>query len=405
VQRVAEDALAQTMAAAREVRNQAIRERFATYAAPAGSVVVLEATTGSVVAMASNPTYDPNRFADGIPSDLYEALNDPANHYPLVNRAIQGQYAPGSTFKAVTSVAGLRSGAISPGSTVHDEGCIDLEVEGGVFCNAGRQRHGYVDLPEALTVSSDVYFYTLGRRFWGNRRRGEPNGDAIQEEARRLGLGEPTGVALAGEAEGRVPDAAWKQAVHDERPDAFPYAEWLPGDNINLAVGQGDLLVTPLQLATAYQAIANGGTLFTPRLASHVQRTDGVVLREVAPRPKGDVGLPDGARDAILSGLRGAVTDDDGTATSVFSGFPFELVDVVGKTGTAEVTGKQDTSVFAAITPATPPPGQPQYVVVALVEEGGFGADTAAPIVRRVVEGLNNLPLTPIQVAGATSAD
>jgi penicillin-binding protein 2 len=212
-------------------------------------------------------------------------------------------------------------------------------------------------------------------------------------------------VALSGESKGRVPDAAWKQAVHDERPDAFPYAEWLPGDNINLAVGQGDLLVTPLQLASAYQTIANGGTVFSPRLVSHVQRRDAVKIRDVAPLPRSRVELPEGARDAILSGLRGAVTDEDGTATSVFSGFPFDLVDLVGKTGTAEVTNKQDTSVFAAVTPANVAPGQPQYVVVALVEEGGFGADTAAPIVRRVVEGLNNLPLTPIQVAGATAAD
>jgi penicillin-binding protein 2 len=405
VQTVAEDALAEAMAVARATQNKAIKEGFESYNAPAGSVVVLDAKTGSVVAMASNPTYDPNEFADGIPTATYEAYNNPDSHYPLLNRTIQGQYAPGSTFKLVTTLAGLTSGQISPGSTVNDEGCIDLKVEGGVFCNAGKQQHGYVDLPEALTVSSDVYFYEIGRAFWGDFHRNEPSGNAIQDEARTVGFGAPTGIPLSGEAKGRVPDSAWKQAVHDERPDAFPYAAWLPGDNINLAVGQGDLLVTPLQLASAYETVANGGTLFTPRLASQIVALDGTVVRQIPPTPKATVQLPDGARDAILTGLRGAVTDEKGTASGVFAEFPFEQVDVAGKTGTAEVADKQDTSVFAAITPPDPGPEQPQYVVVAIIEEGGFGADTAAPIVRRVIEGLNGLPLTPIRVAGSTTAD
>jgi penicillin-binding protein 2 len=405
IQTAAEAALNEAMTAARDVQNKAIKDSFEEYAAPAGSVVVLDAKTGSVVAMASNPTYDPNEFSDGIPTATYEALNDPANHYPLLNRAIQGQYAPGSTFKLVTSLAGLTTGQISPGTTVDDNGCIDLKVEGGKFCNAGDEAHGYVDLPEALTVSSDVYFYEIGRAFWGDFHRNEPTGNAIQDEARTLGFGSPTGVPLSGEVDGRVPDSAWKQAVHDERPDAFPYAEWLPGDNINLAVGQGDLLVTPLQLAGAYETVANGGTLFTPRLASQVLDLDQQVVREIPPTVKAQVPLPAGARDAILSGLRGAVRDEQGTASGVFADFPLDQVDVAGKTGTAEVSGKQDTSVFAAITPVDPAPEQPQYIVVAIVEEGGFGADTAAPIVKRVIEALNGLPFTPIRVAGSTTAD
>ena len=396
------------MAAAQQTHNAAVKDKYENYNAPAGSVVVLDAKTGSVVAMASNPTYDPNAFADGIPTATYQAFNDPANHYPLLNRAIQGQYAPGSTFKLVTSLAGLRTGQISPGTTVDDQGCIDLKVEGGVFCNAGKEAHGSVDLPEALTVSSDVYFYEIGRAFWGDFHRNEPTGNAIQDEAHTLGFGATTGVALSGEAKGRVPDSTWKAAVHAERPDAFPYAEWLPGDNINLAVGQGDLLVTPLQLASAYEAVANGGTLFTPRLASEVLDLNQKVVRQIPPTPKTPITLPDGARDAILSGLRGAVQSDKGTAGAVFAGFPFSQYDVAGKTGTAQVTGKQDTSVFVGITPPDPAPDQPQYVVVAMVEEGGFGADTAAPIVRRVelvIEGLDGLPLTPMRIAGSTTAD
>jgi penicillin-binding protein 2 len=405
VQNVAESALAEAMATARQTHDAAVKDKYQNYNAPAGSVVVLDAKTGSVVAMASNPTYDPNTFADGIPTATYQDLNNPDNHYPLLNRAIQGQYAPGSTFKLVTSLAGLSTGQISPGTTVDDEGCIDLNVEGGKFCNAGMEHHGTVNLPQALTVSSDVYFYEIGRAFWGDFHRNQPTGNAIQDEAHTLGFGAPTGVALSGEAKGRVPDSAWKAAVHAERPDAFPYAEWLPGDNINLAVGQGDLLVTPLQLATAYETLANGGTLFTPRLASQVLDLNQKVVRQIPPTSKATVALPDGARDAILAGLRGAVQDPKGTAAGVFTGFPFSQDDLAGKTGTAQVVGKQDTSVFVAITPPDPAPDQPQYVVVALVEEGGFGADTAAPIVRRVVEGLDGLPLTPIRIAGATAPD
>ncbi len=408
VQNVAESSLAQAMATAQQTHNAAVKDKFEDYHAPAGAVVVLDAKTGSVVAMASNPTYDPNAFTDGIPTATYQAFNDPANHYPLLNRAIQGQYAPGSTFKLVTSLAGLQTGQISPGTTVDDKGFIDLGVEGGYFQNAGKEAHGYVDLPEALTVSSDVYFYEIGRTFWGDFHRHQPDGYAIQDEARTLGFGAPTGVGLSGEAKGRVPDEPWKKAFNANNPDPKSKAEnsiWLPGDNINLAVGQGDLLVTPLQLATAYETLANGGTLYTPRLASQVLDLNQKVVRQIPPTPKTTVKLPDGARDAILSGLRGAVQSDTGTAGAVFAGFPFGQFDVAGKTGTAQVAGKQDTSVFVGITPPDPSPDQPQYVVVAMVEEGGFGADTAAPIVRHVIEALDGLPLTPMHIAGSTTAD
>jgi len=408
VQTVAEAALAEGMALARDTRNRAVDEKFETFNAPAGSAVVLDARTGSVVAMASNPTYDPNQFVDGIPTALFDAYQTPESHDPLLNRAIQGQYAPGSVFKLVTTLAALTTGQINPGTVVNDQGCIDLEVEGGVFCNAGKAQNGYVDLREALTVSSDVYFYELGRAYWQQSRRGEPNGDAIQEEARALGFGAPTGIPLSGEADGRVPDEAFKVDFNADNPDPKSKAEnsvWLPGDNIQLAVGQGDLLVTPIQLASAYQTLANGGTVFTPRLASQVLDADGTVTREIAPITKATVALPPGARDALLDGLRGAVRSDGGTASSVFQGFDFDAVDVAGKTGTAEVNGKHDTSVFVAITPPDPAPGQPQYVIAVMVEEGGFGAETAAPIVRRVIEGLYGLPVAPIVMAASTVED
>lgn len=412
VQTVAEVALAEAMAKARGIQNDAVDANFATYRAPAGSVVVLDARTGSVVAMVSNPAYDPNQFVDGIPTAVFEEYENPASYFPLLNRTIQGQYAPGSTFKLVTSLAALTTGQINTGTVVNDKGCIDLEVEGGKFCNAGGAVYGTIALSEALTVSSDVFFYELGRAYWRVFKAGDPNGYAIQDEARALGFGSPTGIPLTGESPGRVPDEAFKIDFNADNPDPKAKAEnsiWLPGDNIQLAVGQGDLLVTPLQLASAYATLGNGGTVFTPRLASQVLAADGSVEREISPIAKDTVVLPPGSREAILDGLRGVVRSSAGTAGGVFAGFDFDAVDVAGKTGTAvvddEPDGKQDTSVFVAITPPDPAPGQAQYVIVALVEEGGFGADTAAPIVRRVIEGLYGLTPTEILIARGSVED
>lgn len=411
VQTVAEDALAEAMAAARQKRNRAVKNKFETYNAPAGSVVVLEARTGSVVAMASNPSYDPNLFVDGIPTATFEEYDKPESHFPLLNRTIQGQYAPGSVFKLVTALAALTTGRIQPATTVVDEGCIDLEVEGGEFCNAGKAENGRINLPQALTVSSDVYFYELGRAYWRAFKADAADGYAIQDQAGALGFGSPTGVPLGGEVGGRIPDEAFKVDFNADNPDPKSKEEnslWLPGDNIQLAVGQGDLLVTPLQLASAYQTLANGGTVFTPRLAAQVLAPDGTVTREITPITKDTVTLAPGWREAIIDGLREVVRSGDGTAGAVFAGFDFNAIDVAGKTGTAVVSdddAKHDTSVFVAITPPDPAPAQPQYVIVALVEEGGFGADTAAPIVRRVIEGIHGIAPTEILIARGSVED
>ncbi len=396
VQKLAEDSLAQGMAAAQGVQDTAVKDRYEKFKAPAGAAVVLDARDGSVVAMASNPSFDPSEFADGIPSERFQQLNDPANHFPLINRVIQGQYAPGSTFKLVTALAGLASGTLTPNTTVDDTGVY--KISDGVFKNAGGFAYGRVALPRAITVSSDVYFYTLGGNLWRLERRGDPTGDAIQQMARSLGFGRPTGVALPGELKGRVPDAAWKKLAHQQRPDAFPFADWEPGDNVHLAVGQGDLVVTPLQLASAYLTFADNGTMFTPRLASQVLDANGQKVRDLPPLPAGQVPISDEGHGAILAGLKGAVADPNGTASAVFVGFPLADVSVAGKTGTAEVVGKQDTSLFVGITPAEADPGRPRYVVLAVVEEGGFGAETAAPIVRRIIEGLSGLPLSTVAV-------
>ena len=388
-QKLAEDSLNQGLAAAQATQDKSDKKKFSKLAAPAGSVVVLDATDGSVVAMASNPTYDPNQFVNGIPTSTWTQFNDPNSHYPLVDRAIAGQYAPGSTFKLVTAIAGLQSGDITPTKTLDDKGRYAYPTDPGrFFTNDNGARYGRVDLPRALTVSSDVYFYTIGGDLYYRQRHAIPGGDALQETARQYGFGKATGIALPNEASGRVPDAVWKKKVHEANPTAFPYADWLPGDNILSAVGQGAVLVTPLQLANAYASFADGGTVHQPRIASEVLDASGKKVRDLPPISTGQVPVP--ARDAMLAGFTGVAEAKGGTAVNVFQGFP--PGSVAGKTGTAQVQGKQPTSLFVGMTPAA----APKYIVLAVVEEGGYGAETAAPIVRRIMQGLNNLPLTDV---------
>jgi penicillin-binding protein 2 len=389
VQKLAEDSLNQGLASAQATQDKSYKAGFKKLAAPAGAVVVLDATDGSVVAMASNPTYDPNEFVNGIPTPKWQELNNPLGHFPLVDRAIAGQYAPGSTFKLITSVAGLQSGDITPTKTINDRGRYSYPTDPQrFFRNDGGAVYGTVDLPRAITVSSDVYFYTIGGDLYYRQRHALPGGDALQETARQYGFGKPTGVGLPNEATGRIPDAAWKQKAHHDNPAAFPFADWLPGDNILSAVGQGDVVVTPLQLANAYAAFANGGTLREPRLASEVLDATGRKVRDLAPITVGQVPVP--ARDAMLAGFTGVAEAKGGTAANVFAGFP--KGSVAGKTGTAQVEGKQATSLFVGMTPAA----SPKYIVLSVVEEGGYGAETSGPIVRRIMQGLNQLPLTDV---------
>ena len=248
-------------------------------------MVVLDATDGSVVAMASNPTYDPNSFSNGIPTPTWQWLNDPAHHYPLVDRAISGQYAPGSTFKLITAIAGLNSGDITANKTIDDKGKYAYPTDPKRFFNNDNgARYGRVDLARALTVSSDVYFYTIGGDLYFRQKHALPGGNALAGHGPRVRVRQAsTGIGLPNEASGRVPDAAWKAKIHEANPAAFPYPDWLPGDNIHSAVGQGDMLVTPLQLANAYATFANGGTLYEPRLASEVLDANGKKIRDLLP--------------------------------------------------------------------------------------------------------------------------
>jgi penicillin-binding protein 2 len=423
VQRVAEESLQQ----GREGATGLVADNTTGldyFEANGGTVVVLDARNGSVVAMASGPDFDPADVADGLTEEEAAALQDEESNF-LLNRAVAGQYAPGSTWKPFSAIAGLESGIRTPGDTEYDEGCT--EIAGETRCNAGEEPKGVVDMGRSLSVSSDVYYYQLGNDMWQyycvwttqctvndqeveqDRDEDRAVGYAIQDTARVYGFGEATGLGLSGEPSGRIPDQVWKEEFNRSNPDPESQAQnrlWLPGDSASLAIGQGDLLVTPIQLAVGYTAIANGGTLFTPRLASAIREPatgeaeNGDVITELQPQPVGKTRLSDAERQVIIDGLIGAASDQDGTAFGSFS--DFERGSVCGKTGTSQTTGKQDSSLFVGIVGCT---GEAQYVALSIVEQGGFGADVAAPIIRRVIDALNGNPDPPAVVVNPAGGD
>ena len=419
VEHEAQVALQEGITEVQGYRDQAVTSRLKNFAGSGGSVVVLNARNGSVVALASAPSYQVSQFTSGIPQDQFQALADPARHYPLLDRATQGLYPPGSTFKLMSAIAALEYGAVVPNTpsySFEDKGCVKFGATGQeqLFCNAGKTPHGFVDLPHALEVSSDAYFYDVGFRFFdawncgsfdkcpygGTSKADHAKGYGIQTVAKEFGFGRPSGIGLPQEASGRIPDRTFKVSVNQNNPDPFT-RDWLPGDSANVAVGQGDVLVTPLQLADAYATFINGGTLYSPRLASRVLAPDGKIVRDLPPQELRKITLSPDIRAQIMPGLIGAVTADDGTASAAFSGYQ-GTYPIAGKTGTAQQpAGTEDTSWFVGLVNPNPTDqGQPQYVVVVTVEQAGFGATVAAPIARRIIETLNgNASPAPVHIA------
>lgn len=332
-----------------------------------GAFVAMDPKTGEVIGLGSNPSFDPNVFAKGIKTNVYKRLTSAANGAPLADRATQGLYPTGSVFKLITATALLQSGLISPSTVLFDGGV--LTVGGLSFRNAGGASYGALAVVRALQVSSDVFFYRLG--LMADQR----GGNIIQKWAKRLGIGRPTGIDVPGEVEGLVPTPAWRDKLFRDNLTDRP---WTPGDNINLSVGQGDLQTNPLQVAVAYSAIANGGYVVTPHVGLRVEDTAGRVLQKIEPRPRHKLDISPGTRSAILSGLRAAANDPGGTSAPVFAGFP---ITVAGKTGTAQRGNQGDQSWYGAVAPYS----DPRIVVVATVEQGGFGAEAAAPAARRIL--------------------
>lgn len=367
-------------------------------AAPAGSVVVLDPRDGGVVALASAPGYDPQEFANGISQERYTQLQNINGASALIDRSITGQYAPGSTFKLVTATAALSNGLIDGNSSIYDDGVYEVGNPPQKFTNAGEVKNGNINVVRGLTVSSDVYFYWLGDRMDGTT--------LIQDSATAFGFDKKTGIDLPNESAGYVLTKAEKKALHNKYPDAYPNGDWYTGDNVQLAVGQNVIVVTPLQIARAYAAFANGGTVYQPHVVWKILKPNSTVtnpadvLRVIAPVVTGTVTLPPDVRGPIESGLEG-VTSGAGTAASAFVGFDQTAFPVVGKTGTAQVDGIADTSLFASYGPAL----SPKWVVTAVMEESGFGAEASGEVSRRVYELLANQTLTDAGTATIGSSD
>jgi penicillin-binding protein 2 len=343
-----------------------------------GAFVAMNVHDGSILAMGSAPSFDPSIFTRRISQRQYRALTSRANDAPLANRAIQGLYPTGSAFKMITATAALEHKLISPETIFNDTGTLKLDTL--TLHNAGKAINGPINMSDALKVSSDIYFYNLGLKAKASKGHG-----MIQDWARRYGMGEKTGIDLPAEVDGLIPTPAWRNRLFREQLTDRP---WTVGDNVNLAVGQGDLYADPLQMAVAYAALGNGGTVVTPHLGDDVESVTGSVLQEIRPAPRRHLDISPTTRDTIMTGLTRAAMEPGGTSYPVFGNFPFA---VAGKTGTAERPNQADQSWYIVLAPAR----NPQIVVAVTLERGGFGVDTAAPIAARVLEHYFKLPITP----------
>ena len=334
-----------------------------------GGFITMNVHTGQILGVGSYPTYDPAEITPPLSQKQVEEYiqNEAA---PLTDRATEGAYPTGSIYKIITALAGLENGYITPSTVVEDNGSI--EVGGKTFENSEGAVNGPVSLVSALRVSSDVFFYKLGYAMWEN--------NDLQHWSHMLGIGRPTGIDVPIGQDGLLPSKAWREELYaaalengeEQRP-------WGPGDDINLAVGQGDLQTNPLQMAIAYATLGNGGTVVTPHLGLEIQDAAGRVLREIDPKPQRHVHINPGFRHDIMEGLHQAAQEPGGTSDVVYGEFPIE---VAGKTGTAERPGHGNQSWYASLAPYP----NPRIVTVLTIEEGGFGAEAAAPAVKPILE-------------------
>ena len=388
LQEAAENALRFGIALARE---------NGEWAANGGALVAMDPNTGEILALASNPTFDPDVYVGRVaPKDL-RRLSDPDSNYPTMNRAVAGLYPPGSTFKPVTALAAMQEGMLGAEELVPCVG--QMEIDKQIFRNWNPFANEGMTLRNALAESCDTYFYDVGLRFY--RREDSP----LQKWALRMGFGQRTGVDVGPEAAGLIPTPAWRRQHFKFEIDKI----WTSGDSVQLAIGQGDALVTPLQMTRFFALIANGGKLVEPHIVSAVeepanQGTRPVVLRPFEPKPPRDIGIDPAALNVVRDGLYDATHAPYGTSASVFADFP---VPVAGKTGTAEkfVTlpgyqGLKDQSWWCGYAPAD----KPELAVCAVIENGGFGGAAGAPAALKVFEKYFNVkPGT--YVSSAVEAD
>jgi penicillin-binding protein 2 len=381
------------------------------YAADSGAAVVLDVRTGAVLAIASAPTFDANLWTGGISAADYARLTDPEAGQPLLDRAVQTALAPASTFKVVSTAAALRSGYT--GTDLID--CPSrYRVGGRTFRNFESEPLGLITLARSLEVSCDTVYYEIAHKLWEADGGAYPVArvaDAIATTAADFGFGARTGIDLPGESAGRVASRAAKQQqwdqlhviwcaraergyreIADRERAAYLRAlaqencadgmRWRAGDALNAAIGQGDTTATILQVASAYAAVANGGTVYRPQVAKALLRADGQVATSFAPVVSGRLGASAADEAYLRNALRGVV--ERGTAHKPFAGFPLDALPVAAKTGTGEVYGKQTTAWFASFAPAQ----APRYAVVMMVSQGGTGSGTVGPSVRKIYERL-----------------
>jgi len=405
VQKQAEQSLRDGMRLARGLADSSRGGRFP---APAATAVVLDPGDGSLVALASLPEYDPRKFVGGISRRDFAAYsNDPEN--PLLNRAIQAAYPPGSTWKPVTALAALEHHVVTPSTVFHCPG--SYRFGNSVKHDWTPSGHGTVDLTKSLQLSCDVYYYNVGASFsrseMTQEARGQKAAEDMQATARSLGFGSPPPIDLPFSADGTVPTREWRKRFWEANKSLYCkgtsalYRElcrdgwqWQGGEDLNVAIGQGALLVSPLQLALGYGAVANGGTVYRPHVARAVTSpATGKVVRTIQPKVAQVARIPAGDFAAVARGL--ATVPSSGTAAGAFAGFPLDRIPVAGKTGTADLPPKAPFAWFASFAPV----GNPRYVVVAMVEQGGHGGESAAPVARSLYEKLFGLPIKPI-VAG-----
>jgi penicillin-binding protein 2 len=370
--------------------------------------VAINPINGEIYGMASYPGYDPNRFAKPMTQAEYDQLNGsgesegPDPPAPLLNRATEGSYPTGSTFKPITAMGALEAGVINPEEALGGGSCITAGAE--QFCNSGKNDYGALPLVEALKVSSDTYFFTVGE--YANNY-----GDVIQNMAKKLGIGKETHVDLPKEIEGTVPDARWRArqnklqegCEHSHPRSAASVCHivaelgpWTVGDNMHLAVGQGELLTSPLQMAVAYSTLAsayvNGGegTVVRPHLGVQIDNSSGALVQDLPAPPIGHVHLNDSDLSDVMEGIHDATFEQGGTSADVWTGWNQAEHPVYGKTGTAERAGQVEQAWYMCFLPDPKHP----IVIAVTVEQGGFGDEAAAPAARLIASQWFHKPLT-----------
>ena len=323
--------------------------------ANAAAIIAIDPRNGAIKALVSRPGFNPNLFVNGISSKDWQAIND--NPFdPMSNKVISGEYPPGSTFKIVTGSAALETGKVTPQEMIFDSGKHWLIPMG----NAEGEALGWLNFHKALAASDNVYFYEMGNRV---------GIDALKKYAALFGFGKTTGIDLFGETEGIIASPEYKMKVFDE--------DWYLGDTFNAAIGQGFNLATPIQLAVMLSAVANNGDIYRPHLVDKIVNDDGSVIKEIKPEKIGRLPVSAETLELLQSALK-AVAEEGGTAAQMAN----LSVPVAGKTGTAENPHGKDHGLFVGYAPAD----NPNLVVVAVIDQGGFGSVSAAPIVQRIFE-------------------